>query len=91
MSPTYVMHTAHASEPFDAVKLHSSIVDACLAVRSHEGEAHSTAERVCRSVIDWLVGRSEVTSNDIRRVAGQQLATYHPEAAYLYQNEPRMI
>jgi transcriptional regulator NrdR family protein len=87
----YVLSKKAQSEPFDALKLHSSIVSACLAVRSHEGEAHSTAERVCRSVIDWLAGKSEVTSNDIRRIAAKQLAVYHPEAAYLYQNEPLMI
>jgi len=90
MSPTYVVKKS-LSEPFDKTRLHSSVVDACLAVRSHDGEAESTAERVCQSVMNWLSGKSEVTSSDIRRVAGEHLATYHPEAAYMYQNEGLMI
>lgn len=86
MKQTYVIHPRrNQSEVFDPVKLHSSIVDACLAVRSYEGEAHDTAERVCRGVIDWLAPKTEVTSGDIRRVAAKHLATYQPEAAYIYQ------
>ena len=91
MTPAYVLSATRQSEAFEPLKLHASIVSACLAVRSHEGEAHITAERVCRSVIDWLIGKSEVTSRDIRRVAATHLATYHPEAAYMYQNERQMI
>ena len=79
------------SEPFDEARLHASIVNACLAVRSHEGEANSTAKRVCQGVAEGLEGKHEVTSRDIRRVAGEQLAIYHPEAAYLYQSEPFMM
>lgn len=78
-------HTMH-SEAFDPVKLHQSIVAACLAVRALEGEAHLTAERVCRHVIDWLTTKTEVTSADIRRVAANHLTVYHPEAAYMYEH-----
>ena len=73
-------------EAFDAVKLHQSIVAACLAVRAFEGEAHATAERVCRHVLDWLTTKTEVTSADVRRVAALHLQTYHPEAAYMYEH-----
>lgn len=62
-----------------------------MGVRSHEGEAHETAERVCKKVIDWLAPKDEVTSSDIRRVAAKHLATYHPEAAYMYQNLEMMV
>ena len=75
----------HNSEAFDPLKLHQSIVAACLSVRSLEGEAHVTAERVCRHVIAWLLTKTEVTSADVRRVASQYLHIYHPEAAYLYE------
>ena len=78
-------HTKH-SEAFDPLKLHQSIVAACLAVRALEGEAHLTAERVCRHVIDWLTTKTEVTSADIRRVAANHLTVYHPEAAYMYEH-----
>lgn len=86
MNSAYVVKSgSHDSEAFDPLKLHQSIVAACLSVRSLEGEAHSTAERVCRHVINWLFDKTEVTSADIRRVASVHLETYHPEAAYIYQ------
>jgi len=78
-------------EPFDPLKLHSSIVAACLAVRTLEGEAHVTAERVCRHVIDWLTTKSEVTSADIRRIAAAHLTNYHAEAGYMYEHHPLMV
>lgn len=87
MTDAYVVKrsTKH-SEPFDPVKLHKSVVAACLAVRALEGEAHLTAERVCRHVIDWLMTKTEVTSADIRRVTASHLTTYHSEAAYMYEH-----
>lgn len=81
-----VKRGTHNSEAFDPIKLHQSIVAACLSVRALEGEAHTTAERVVRHVISWLLNKTEVTSADIRRVASQHLDVYHPEAAYLYEH-----
>jgi uncharacterized protein (UPF0212 family) len=81
-----VKRGSHNSEAFDPIKLHQSIVAACLSVRAFEGEAHDTAERVCRHVITWLMTKTEVTSADVRRVASQYLSIYHPEAAYLYEH-----
>lgn len=78
------------SEMFDPLKLHQSIVAACLAVREFEGAADVTAERVCKAVLDWLMTKDEVTSADLRRVAAKHLAIYHPEAAYIYEHH-RMI
>lgn len=89
---TYVVEPrAHTSEAFDPIKLHGSITEACLTVRAYEGEAHLTAEHVCKSVISWLAGKTEVTRRDIRRVATSALTIYHPEAAYLYENERNII
>lgn len=87
MIATHVVkrQTKH-SEAFDPLKLHTSIVAACLAVRAVEGEAHLTAQRVSRHVIDWLATKTEVTTADIRRVAAAHLTTYHPEAAYMYEH-----
>lgn len=87
MTDAYVIKRGtHNSEVFDPLKLHQSVVAACLSVRAFEGEAHVTAERVCRHVISWLMTKTEVTSADIRRVASRSLQTYHPEAAYLYEH-----
>jgi hypothetical protein len=74
------------SEPFDSLKLHQSIVAACLSVRALEGDAHHTAERVCRHVLSWLAHHGEVTSADIRRKAAQALTIYHPDASYMYEH-----
>lgn len=87
MTEAYVVkRNSHNSEAFDPLKLHQSIVAACLSVRALEGEAHVTAERVVRHVISWLMTKTEVTSADIRRVASKHLVVYHPEAAYLYEH-----
>jgi hypothetical protein len=91
MKQTFVLNANNESRPFDPLELHQSIVSVCLAVRSLEGEAHDTAERVCRKVIEWLAPKNEVTSSDIRRVASKHLSVYHPEAAYMYQQMELMV
>ncbi len=82
-----VRHSTHQSERFDPVRLHGSILHACMAVRTLEGEAHDTAELVCKHVIEWLHDKTEVSTADIQRITGQYLQTYHPEAAYLYEQQ----
>ncbi len=91
MNKPHVLGSNHESTVFDPLKLHESLVSSCMCVRAHEGEAHSTAERVCKKVIDWLALKDEVTTGDIRRVASRHLATFHPEAAYMYQNLEMMV
>ncbi len=73
------------SEPFDREKLHKSIVAACLSVRAPVGQAEKTAHAVCDEVIAWTKEHPEVTSHDIRITAARFLKRYHPDAAYLYQ------
>ncbi len=90
MNRTYVLH-GHESALFDPLILHESLVEACLSVNTPEGEAHLAAERVCRSVIDWLLPKTEVTSTDIRRKASAELSTYQPEAAYMYRASEMMV
>ena len=91
MNTFVVSSDRQSSERFDPLKLHASIVDACMMVRAFEGEAHQAAQHVCKAVIDWLEPKTEVTTADLRRVAGEQLATYHPEAAYIYEQYQLMI
>ncbi len=73
------------SEIFDKNKLHSSIVAACLGVRSPEGEAVKIADIICETIVRQLQDKSEVTSRDIRVLVMRHLTNYHPEAAYLYE------
>ena len=79
------------TEPFDPVKLATSIRAACLSVRSPEGEAESTAAAVTNTVIIWVQSKPAVTSHDLRRMAASHLERYHPEAAYLYQHHQAII
>lgn len=75
-----------SSERYDHDKLHASVLAACLSVRSPEGEAETTAARIAHQVSSWVHARSAVTSDDLRRVASDQLHAFHPEAAYLYKH-----
>jgi len=79
------------TEKFSGPKLYASIIAACLSVRAPEGQAKTTANAVCDDVINWLEGRSEVTSNDIRIVATRSLKKYHSDAAYLYEQHKIII
>ncbi len=79
------------SENFDPLKLHASVLSACFAVRTLEGEAHLTAQHVCERVIKWVSTKSEITSDDIRRITANFLRGYHPEAAYVYENYSEMV
>ncbi len=91
MNTFVVKNNSHDSEVFDPLKLHSSIVSACMAVRAYEGESHMTAENVCKHVIDWLADKTEITTNDIRRITAAHLSSYHPDAAYIYEQQTMMI
>lgn len=91
MNTASIVKRSAGNESFDPLKLHSSIVAACYAVRTLEGEAHVVAQHVVKAVVDWLVARSEVTSADIRQVASNILRQYHPEAAYIYDNHRHII
>lgn len=92
ITPAYVVQTgSHTSEAFDPVKLHGSVLEACFSVRAFEGEAHAVAERVCKDVIDWIIDKTEVTSNDIRRIASEYLELYHSDAAYFYDQHNAIL
>lgn len=79
------------SEAFDPNKLHASIYAALLSVRCPDGEADMTARTVTDAVIVWLTTKPEVTSHDLRRVASRHLSTYHPDAAYFYEQHRTII
>lgn len=79
------------SELFCQDKLQASVRAACLSVRSPEGQADMTANRVCQAVCQWLETKSEVTSHDLRRKASESLDSFHPEAAYLYKHHRLVI
>ena len=79
------------SEPFSEEKLKQSIVAACLAVRSHEGNAELTASAIAKAVGSWLANKSEVTTVDIKQIAHDALEIHHPDAAYYYQQHKHIV
>lgn len=71
---------------YDHSLLHDSIVDICHSVGAAEGAAKSAANFVLDHVHAWLDNKSEVTSHDLRRIAGDHLEQFLPEAGYLYKH-----
>lgn len=74
------------TEAYDSRKLYASIYSAVMTMREPAGTAEVIAEKVVNDVESWLGRKSEVLSNDIRRVAAKYLYGYHPEAAYSYMH-----
>lgn len=79
------------NQAFDPAKLHYSIATSCLSLRCPEGQSNQVADAVTAKVTAWLGSKSIVTSADIRRRAGLELAKLHEEAAYLYQHQPELL
>lgn len=71
-------------EPYDARKLYASVYSAALATREPVGSAELLAAEVVKHVEIWLAPKHEVTSNDIRRVAGSHLKQIHDGVAFQY-------
>ncbi len=87
-SPATVIDSrTNAASAYDAGKLVLSIRHACHSVGIGDGAARDTAAQVEQAVAKWISNKTEVTSNDIRHVAGTKLQTLAPEAGYLYQHE----
>lgn len=74
------------SEKFQSEKLYKSVQAACHSVHTPEGEAHTAARSVHAAVVLWTTDKSEITSDDIRRIAAHHLNKLHPEAAYIYKH-----
>lgn len=79
------------TESFQRDKLHNSIVAACLSAGTPTGQAETIARSVTEEVLGWLQNRPEVTSEDIRQIAGKHLRRHHPDAGYLYEQHRRIL
>jgi transcriptional regulator NrdR family protein len=80
----HIVKRAGHTEPYDERKLYASIYSACLSVREHSGSAELIAQQVVKDFEQWLDKKHEVTSNDIRKIATQQLKVINPDAAHIY-------
>lgn len=79
------------SEPYDPKKLIASIEAVCHSVRLSEGVARDTAAHTGKALELWLHDKTEVTSDDIRRIATDTLTLVSPEAGYLYKHHNTML
>jgi transcriptional regulator NrdR family protein len=82
----HIVKRAGTAELYDERKLYASIYAAALSVREHPGTAELIAQEVVREVEKWLEKKHEVTSNDIRRVAAENLKKINPDAGYMYKH-----
>lgn len=83
MSERVIKRKKH-TEHYQREKLEKSIHAACLSVREFTGSAELTARHVCNHVETWLEDKLEVTSHDLRLIAGRYLQQYNPSAALVY-------
>ena len=79
------------SKPFSSQRLTDSIHAACLSVNLPDGLAVDTAKHTTKAVELWLSGKTEVTTEDVRRIATHALTVVSPEAAYLYKHEKTIL
>lgn len=79
------------SVAFNPDTLKESIESACLSVNLSQGLATDAANHVCRAVEQWLTGKHEVTTDDIRRIATNSLTVISPEAGYLYKHHHKIL
>ncbi len=86
-----VIKNNNKHEPFDAVKLHTSIYHAMLRLKNPDGSAHDTARHVVEMTIAWIDDKPEVTSKNLRTQAAKFLSKYNQEAAYLYKHHKHII
>lgn len=85
MSNSHIIKRKGHREAFDSRKLYASIYASCLAAHEKTEVAEKTAEQVVSSFDDWLKHKNTlITSNDIRRKAGEILEAINPDAAYSY-------
>jgi transcriptional regulator NrdR family protein len=82
----HIVKRAGHTEAYDNKKLYGSVYAACLAMREPVGTAEVISEKVVRDVEAWLNKKSEVLSNDIRRITAKHLYSYNPDAAYAYMH-----
>lgn len=77
--------------PFDPGKLKEDILREAQIVSVPSGMAEMIAERTVREVEDWAMRRKFMTQSDLERKVSSELAKYHADLAYVYQNRGKII
>lgn len=81
----HLIKRAGHKEEFDNKKLYASVYASCLAAHENVKTAETTAELATKEVSEWVYSKQTlITSNDIRKKAGEVLNKFNPDAAYSY-------
>jgi len=79
-----VIKSTGQTEAYESEKLYTSIYASCLGVHEPKNAAEVTAKKVVKDMDTWLGKQSEVTTADIRKMAGKYLSEINNHAGYLY-------
>jgi transcriptional regulator NrdR family protein len=80
-----VSKSSGKDEPFNAKKLHASLIATLSAAHVDSATAESIADTVSDKFIHWLGQKKHVTSKEIREHCAQFLRDHNHIAAYLYE------
>jgi transcriptional regulator NrdR family protein len=84
---TRIHKTDGRVEAYNSEKLKSGIVHACRAVMTPLGAAERFGHEVEKKISKSVKRQAAMTSRDLKRLAKQALAGYHPDAAEVFALE----
>lgn len=78
-------------ENFELRKLVDSLIGTFEIVKTPEGLSNDFIRKTVAEFHAWAKGKSEITSDDVRRKISEILEKIHPEAAHIYKNFKNII
>lgn len=73
----------------DGIKQH--ILRNARSIKLPQGWAEQIAERVAKSIDDWIADKELVTEDDIRIEIAKELEPLSPDLAFAYRNHDKII
>lgn len=77
--------------PFDPDALKADILREAKVIGIPSGTAEMIAKKVVKQVTDWAMKKSILTQDDLGRKVCNELAKYHADLVYVYQNRDKII
>lgn len=73
------------TEKFDQKKAYASVYWACRSSHLSEQEAELLAEKIMKSLSQWLEEKQNISSNQIFQFIGHELSKLNSDAGYMYK------
>jgi transcriptional regulator NrdR family protein len=73
-------------QAFDINKLTNSLQACLISSGLDKKSIEKDAAEIAKSFIKWLGNKNHVSSDEIRKTAAKLIASYSPEASFLYQH-----